>query len=933
MIPQGPASEEGGQHPASMMGVDHAKMEVQKGSGKLPCDSDQSVFMESNKESGHPMGGLLAQQGDRNGVQRNTTEAPVVSGMVRSESERVREGHMPVPKANEMVKEQDEKMTHPECYARGMEAVSNTNTMIPMGGMLGESKESAEDGSGNGNGGTGEGQECSGGKNGAGQADQGQNDDDIRRANHNALERRRREYQKEKLQELKEFVPIISSDKPSTVEVLSKSAEYITSLTEKHDSQREKLLLLRKEINAIITEVYAKTGKNIDIPEDVQKAFDHIDNPNWKAYSKDVKECSVDDVNCGRAGNTGADLKSGNGGGREAKPKGKKLGKQQSDNGSASSGGSEKGSTNKKSKKRGMHNAVSRPLEDEVLEPNPDIERIIRNRANSLGMCADDDKEWTEGLFSGSADGDRKDNYTKTDGGRDESADGVSILKTMGKCGRRDRTKRKSESDSSSSTKRQYSSSRKSSKYDREAEIDLLQNFFEVARRTSLSTSDYEQFADMRIGEQYGHPGKSMHMEAGDDDVEVVDGVEKYLNIRKRPGAAAAESNAGKTTPSTSSSNPDESIVNSSNTNAQYQPHPGSAYHHPYAYNPYHPSMGPPHPGYQHSHMMAYGPGSSGVAPAPMYSYQHPPNPYGANHGAAVPTGPWKAPSAGAETKDSASTGRDCEMRNADSAASEAASLPGGDDAKSENKPSESVKKEGENGQASIPVTSRPGYGYPVPTGYPAWSQPPQYGHYPNGYYQPSGYGQQNSNGLPGPQISNHPHPIPPSEPYHQQQTPHVPYFVPSASHQANFTNQHAPHSHPEGEDAPTGSAGLTKESVQGTAPVPSGAELPASCEPDTTGKNPNPGAFYGASTSMGAHACEASDEPNVTGAASENVAMDGKAIEKNVEVEKIKIAPNASGVMLSEEEESALRSVCKEVVESIAETSAKQNAQRLMKA
>ena len=54
--------------------------------------------------------------------------------------------------------------------------------------------------------------------------------DDTRRANHNALERKRRIFQKDKLQELRERVPLITNDKASMVEILSQSTVYIHHL-------------------------------------------------------------------------------------------------------------------------------------------------------------------------------------------------------------------------------------------------------------------------------------------------------------------------------------------------------------------------------------------------------------------------------------------------------------------------------------------------------------------------------------------------------------------------------------------------------------------------------------------------------------------------------------------------------------------------------
>lgn len=55
--------------------------------------------------------------------------------------------------------------------------------------------------------------------------------DDAKRANHNALERKRRIFQKERLLELKDCVPTIKKDeKSSTVEILQKATEYIEDM-------------------------------------------------------------------------------------------------------------------------------------------------------------------------------------------------------------------------------------------------------------------------------------------------------------------------------------------------------------------------------------------------------------------------------------------------------------------------------------------------------------------------------------------------------------------------------------------------------------------------------------------------------------------------------------------------------------------------------
>lgn len=69
--------------------------------------------------------------------------------------------------------------------------------------------------------------------------------DDAKRANHNALERKRRIHQKERLQILKDAVPELRTGKPSTVDVLLKSADYVTRLRSRHDAHDDEIRALR----------------------------------------------------------------------------------------------------------------------------------------------------------------------------------------------------------------------------------------------------------------------------------------------------------------------------------------------------------------------------------------------------------------------------------------------------------------------------------------------------------------------------------------------------------------------------------------------------------------------------------------------------------------------------------------------------------------
>lgn len=69
--------------------------------------------------------------------------------------------------------------------------------------------------------------------------------DESRRAQHNALERKRRIHQKERLQILKDAVPELRTGKPSTVDVLLKSADYVTQLRSRHDAHDDEIRALR----------------------------------------------------------------------------------------------------------------------------------------------------------------------------------------------------------------------------------------------------------------------------------------------------------------------------------------------------------------------------------------------------------------------------------------------------------------------------------------------------------------------------------------------------------------------------------------------------------------------------------------------------------------------------------------------------------------
>lgn len=77
--------------------------------------------------------------------------------------------------------------------------------------------------------------------------------DEVKRANHNALERKRRVYQKERMQELRQAVPELRHGKPSTVDVLMKSTEYVLLLRNRNEIQEKEIESLRL-LNKSLTE-------------------------------------------------------------------------------------------------------------------------------------------------------------------------------------------------------------------------------------------------------------------------------------------------------------------------------------------------------------------------------------------------------------------------------------------------------------------------------------------------------------------------------------------------------------------------------------------------------------------------------------------------------------------------------------------------------
>jgi hypothetical protein len=92
----------------------------------------------------------------------------------------------------------------------------------------------------------------------------------VKRANHNALERKRRVHQKERLQELRDAVPDLRFGKPSTVDILVKSTEYVHQLRKRHDGYEREIKQL-KDLSAMLLEKLkgALDVAELDIPEEL----------------------------------------------------------------------------------------------------------------------------------------------------------------------------------------------------------------------------------------------------------------------------------------------------------------------------------------------------------------------------------------------------------------------------------------------------------------------------------------------------------------------------------------------------------------------------------------------------------------------------------------------------------------------------------------
>eukprot|EP00127_Corallochytrium_limacisporum_P001672 Clim_evm9s77 gene=Clim_evmTU9s77 len=83
---------------------------------------------------------------------------------------------------------------------------------------------------------------------------------EAKRANHNALERKRRVFQKDRLNELRRCVPTIKTDKPSTVEILSASTEYIEYVKQLNKEKEQELISLMAENAALVDRLLRAAG-------------------------------------------------------------------------------------------------------------------------------------------------------------------------------------------------------------------------------------------------------------------------------------------------------------------------------------------------------------------------------------------------------------------------------------------------------------------------------------------------------------------------------------------------------------------------------------------------------------------------------------------------------------------------------------------------
>jgi len=119
----------------------------------------------------------------------------------------------------------------------------------------------------------------------------------LKRENHNALERKRRVYQKSKLEELKNRLPPLNSKKPSTIVIMCKAIEYIDSLKASVDDLKNKidedeLEYTKSEMNDLKKKISLLIKENTKLKYKLECALDS-NNKN----SETLKETIIDDIN------------------------------------------------------------------------------------------------------------------------------------------------------------------------------------------------------------------------------------------------------------------------------------------------------------------------------------------------------------------------------------------------------------------------------------------------------------------------------------------------------------------------------------------------------------------------------------------------------------------------------------------------------------
>ncbi|XP_004364652.2 max protein [Capsaspora owczarzaki ATCC 30864] len=69
----------------------------------------------------------------------------------------------------------------------------------------------------------------------------------VKRAHHNALERKRRDHIKEKFNELRDTVPSIAGDKASRSLILNRATEFIVTMKQRNTAHEAEIDAIRKQ--------------------------------------------------------------------------------------------------------------------------------------------------------------------------------------------------------------------------------------------------------------------------------------------------------------------------------------------------------------------------------------------------------------------------------------------------------------------------------------------------------------------------------------------------------------------------------------------------------------------------------------------------------------------------------------------------------------